>query len=78
LGQVAGPLRDVYQELHEMKALIQLVVVMIVMSTIAIAIGTPLAAVLIYRNRRKLFPNMSDRDFPVANAADERKTPTRV
>ena len=68
-----------YQELHEMKGLIQLVVVMIVVSAIAIAIGTPLAAVLIYRNRRKLFPNMSDHDFPVAKASDEeRKTPTRV
>ena len=70
LTSVSQPLRDVYKELAEMKQLIKMVLVTIVIGALLTAVGTPLAAILIYRNRRKLFPNLSDQEFPVAKAAD--------
>ena len=36
----------------------------ILVAALAIALGTPLAAVVVYRNRKKLFPGMSDHELP--------------
>ncbi len=72
LSSVSQPLREVYKELADMKALLQMVLLMIALAAVLIAVGTPLAAILIYRNRRKLFPNLSDQEFPVAKADDNK------
>lgn len=69
LNNVAQPLVEVRKELSEMKALLATVLFAIVVAALGIAFGTPIAAVLIYKNRRKIFPNMSDREFPTAAAA---------
>lgn len=74
LSEVAQPLSTVDQKLEKLAALLTTVLFAILMAAGIIAIGTPIAAVLIYRNRRKLFPDMSDRDFPVAKATDNRPT----
>ena len=45
----------------------------IVMATICIAIGTPIAAVLVYKNRHRFFPNIDEQDFPGTAVPDEPK-----
>jgi archaellum component FlaC len=74
LAEVARPLLNVEQKLEKLAALLTTVLFAILLAAGIIAIGTPVAAILIYRNRRKLFPDMSDRDFPVAKAGDGRSS----
>jgi peptidoglycan hydrolase CwlO-like protein len=74
LAEVARPLLNVEQKLEKLAALLTTVLFAILLAAGIIAIGTPIAAILIYRNRRKLFPDMSDRDFPVAKASEVRPT----
>jgi len=71
LTSVSEPLREVYKQLGEMKTLLTMVLFAIMAGAMATAIGTPIAAVVIWRNRRKLFPHMNDHDFPVAKASDK-------
>jgi peptidoglycan hydrolase CwlO-like protein len=78
LNSLAQPLTRVDKELADMKALLQLVLGAIFLATFAIAIGTPIAAVLIYKNRHKIFPQISDHDFPVAKATDKNKEEVRT
>jgi hypothetical protein len=78
LSSVAAPLNAVHKELLEMKALLASVLFAILVAAVAIAIGTPIATVLIYKNRRKLFPDMRDHDFPGAKAAEPDKMSARV
>lgn len=78
LSNVAEPLKQVHKELSDMRTLLASVLGAIVIATICIAVGTPIAAILIYKHRRKLFPSMRDHDFPVANAAEKSKEPARV
>jgi uncharacterized coiled-coil DUF342 family protein len=68
LTEVAGPLSEVKQELMKVEALIGVVLFAIIVAAAAVAIGTPIAAVLIYRNRHKLFPGTPEHEFPVAKA----------
>jgi peptidoglycan hydrolase CwlO-like protein len=68
LVEVAEPLKTVDQKLEKLAALLTSVLFTIVAAAVAITIGTPIAAILIYKYRRKLFPNMSDREFPVAKS----------
>jgi peptidoglycan hydrolase CwlO-like protein len=63
LVNVAEPLKQVHKELAEMKALLATVLGAIVLAAIAISIGTPIAAIFIYRNRKKIFPNLSDHEL---------------
>ena len=63
LVNVAEPLRQVHKELADMKALLATVLGAILLATVAISIGTPIAAIAIYRNRKKIFPNMSDHEL---------------
>jgi hypothetical protein len=70
VAEVAQPLQTVDQKLEKLAALLTTVLFTILVAAGIIAIGTPIAAILIYRNRRKLFPDMSDRDFRVAKAGD--------
>jgi archaellum component FlaC len=70
LAEVARPLLTVEQKLEKLAALLTTVLFTILVAAGIIAIGTPIAAILIYRYRRRLFPDMTDRDFPVAKASD--------
>lgn len=74
LVRVSKPLSDLYGQLGELKRLMQLILVTIFFAAGAVAIGTPIAAVLVYRYRHKLFPDMKDHDFPVAKASDKHLT----
>jgi len=74
LNNVAKPLEEVRTELSDMRALLTAVLFAVIGSTIGIAIGTPLMAILIYKNRHKLFPKMTENDFPVV-PTDQLKRP---
>lgn len=60
ISNVAEPLAGLDRRLVQVQGLIAGVLLMIVVSSIAIAVGTPIAAILIYRNRHKLFPQHKD------------------
>jgi DNA-binding FrmR family transcriptional regulator len=62
---VQTQLTAVEKELAELKTLLGTILFAIFLAAGAIALGTPVAAVLIYKHRRKLFPNSPERDFPV-------------
>lgn len=66
LNSVAKPLQDLQQEIKDLKGLLATILFTIVIAAIAVAIGTPIAAILIYKNRHKIFPDMRDHDFPGA------------
>jgi septal ring factor EnvC (AmiA/AmiB activator) len=78
LSNVAQPLQEVQKELSDMRALLATVLGAIVLAAVCIAVGTPIAAVLIYKHRRTLFPTMRDHDFPVAKESDKTKEPAHV
>ena len=40
------------------------------------AIGTPIAAVLIYKNRHKFFPNIDEQDFPGTTTPEDSRKQT--
>jgi prefoldin subunit 5 len=72
LVSVAEPLTQVHKELAEMKVLLATVLGAIVLAAIAISVGTPIAAIFIYRNRKKFFPNLSDHELiPSKREADK-------
>jgi len=77
LVNVAEPLMEVRGELAQMKALLATVLGAILVATIAISIGTPVAAIYVYRNRKKIFPNMSDQEL-VPKDKDHDRRLTRV
>jgi chromosome segregation ATPase len=58
------PITGVSKPLEQVQQQLNLVLFAIVCAAIAIAIGTPLAAVLVYRNRHKLFPDLRDHELP--------------
>ena len=73
LEMVAQPVSDVHRQLasvdkqlSELKTLLGTVLFSIYVAAAAIAFGTPIAAFIVYKNRRKLFPNVHEADFPVA------------
>jgi chromosome segregation ATPase len=80
LAEVAQPLQTVDQKLEKLAALLTTVLFAILLAAGIIAVGTPIAAILIYKNRKRLFPDMSDREFPVAKADDSRQAlhPTKT
>lgn len=65
LSNVATPLEEVRNELNDVKALLASVLLAIVLATVIIVIGTPLAAIFVYKNRKKFFPDLTDKDLPV-------------
>jgi prefoldin subunit 5 len=69
LVNVAEPLTEVRAELAQMKALLATVLGAILVATLAISIGTPLAAIIIFRNRKKIFPKLLDQEL----VPDEKK-----
>jgi len=70
LNNVARPLEEVRTQLADMRTMLAGVLFAIVASSIGIAIGTPLMAILIFKYRHKLFPNTADRDFPSVPQSD--------
>jgi septal ring factor EnvC (AmiA/AmiB activator) len=57
IAGVATPLEDLNNKLNYIFGAI-------LIAALAIALGTPLAAIVVYRNRHKLFPGMSDHELP--------------
>lgn len=66
LSDVAGPLQGVQNQLS-------FILFAIVVASCAIAIGTPIAALIIYRHRAKIFPGIKDADFPQVVVKEEEK-----
>lgn len=64
LAGVATPLSEVKTQLAQVQALIASVLFTIMIASICIAVGTPIAAVLIYKNRKKIFPNINESEMP--------------
>lgn len=65
LTNVHGPLEEMTGALSEMKGMITMALFAIIALTVDIVFGTPLAAVFIYKHRRKIFPYMKEHEFPV-------------
>lgn len=65
ISNVSHPLEQVQQQLN-------FVLLAIVAAAIGIAVGTPIAAFLIYRNRHKLFPDLKEKDLPELKAKPAR------
>jgi peptidoglycan hydrolase CwlO-like protein len=63
LVDVAQPLGMVNSELEKLAALITSILFAIVIAASVIVVGTPIAAILVYRNRHKLIPNLKDQDL---------------
>jgi len=61
---IQKPLEGVSQPLEAVETQLNLVLGAIVMAAIAIAVGTPIAAILIYRFRDKLFPAKTAASLP--------------
>jgi DNA repair exonuclease SbcCD ATPase subunit len=64
IQQLRGPIGTVAKPLEAVQNQLSLILLAILVAAAAVAIGTPVAAVMIYRNRHKLFPGMSDREMP--------------
>lgn len=65
LTNVHGPLEEMTAALSEMKGMITMALFAIIALTVGIVFGTPLAAVFIYKHRRKIFPYIEEHEFPV-------------
>jgi len=64
ITDLRGPIGNVAKPLEAVQVQLNLVLLAILFTAIAIAIGTPIAAIQIYRNRRKIFPDLSDQELP--------------
>lgn len=63
IKRIEKPITSVHKDLAELKTLLGLVLTSIYLAAIAIAIGTPLAAIIIWRNKHKLLkPAKADED----------------
>lgn len=58
LRDVTKPMSQVHGQLAELHTMLHWVLVAIIISVVAITIGTPLAAIYVYRNRKKIFPHL--------------------
>jgi len=63
IEQLRGPLSGVAKPLEALQAQLNMILMAIVITAIVVAIGTPLVALQIYRNRHKIFPEMHDREL---------------
>lgn len=63
IKRIEKPITGVNEDLNELKALLSLVLTSIYIAAAVIAIGTPLAAILVWRNKHKIFkPAKPDED----------------
>jgi prefoldin subunit 5 len=58
------PIAGVATPLEDLNTKLNYILGAILVAALAIALGTPLAAVVVYKNRHKLFPGMSDHELP--------------
>jgi len=63
---VAEPLTGMQRRLDQVQALLASVLAAMFLATITVAVGTPVAALLIYRNRKKLFPGLRDEELKMS------------
>lgn len=59
-----APIGTVAQPLEKLQSQLNFIILAIFVAAGAIAFGTPVAAVLMYRNRHKLFPDMQTHELP--------------
>lgn len=52
------------------------VLLAIMIAAVLVAIGTPIAAIWIYRNRRNLFPDLRDQELKLKQEPQERQEPS--
>jgi archaellum component FlaC len=73
LKDVTKPMSLVHGELAELSTMLRGVLVAIVVAVLAIVVGTPLAAVHVYRNRKKYFPHLREpgADLPIDTMGDK-------
>jgi CII-binding regulator of phage lambda lysogenization HflD len=73
LKDVTKPMSQVHGQLAELKTMLRGVVIAIIVGVLAITIGTPFAAVYVYRNRKKLFPHLREpgNDLPIETRGDK-------
>ncbi|HEY9714754.1 MAG TPA: hypothetical protein V6C72_14900, partial [Chroococcales cyanobacterium] len=62
-----GPIGTVAKPLEKLQAQLNFIILAIIISAISIAIGTPVAAIVLYKYRHKLFPDVA-RDMPKVEA----------
>lgn len=58
------PIAGVATPLEDLNTKLNYILMAILGAAIAIALGTPLAAIVVYRNRKTFFPGMSDHELP--------------
>ncbi len=58
------PIAGVATPLEDLNTKLNYILMAILTAAVAISLGTPFAAIMVYRNRRKLFPGMSDHEMP--------------
>ncbi|MBS1955487.1 MAG: hypothetical protein JST89_14990 [Cyanobacteria bacterium SZAS-4] len=73
LRDVTKPMSQVHDQLAELHAMLHWVLVAIVVGVLAIVIGTPLAAIYVYRNRKRFFPHLREpgNDLPINMPGDK-------
>ncbi len=59
-----GPLGTIAKPLEAVQTQLNLVLLAILFTAVVIAIGTPIAAIQVYRNRHKIFPDLGDHELP--------------
>lgn len=58
------PISGVATPLERLETQLNFILLAILIAAISIAIGTPVAAILIYRNRHRLFPDLKEHELP--------------
>lgn len=73
LRDVTKPMSQVHGQLAELHTMLHWVLVAIIISVLAITIGTPLAAIYVYRNRKQIFPHLRQpgEDLPLEQWRDK-------
>ena len=63
LRRLEKPISNVARPLEAVQAQLNWIMAAIVLTGLLIAVGTPVAGLLIYANRRRLFPSINERDM---------------
>lgn len=71
------PVSGVAKPLEEVMTKLNLVIMAIFIAAVAISIGTPISAVILYKYRDKFFPGMRN-DMPVVEVQEKPKAPPAV
>lgn len=69
VSHVEKRLDAVDEQLSALKSLLATILFSIYVAAITVAAGTPIAAFIVYKNRRKLFPNSQDKDLTIATGS---------